>query len=95
MAASPDFAEQGSSGMQEGSAGGQRQVPGVHELRPARSPVATEGRNLQQAPPDLQYQGPVPLGVTEERQTAKDRIERGEVGSTTKPVAKERSQLKQ
>ena len=41
--------------------------------------------------PDFRHQGPIPIGRTKKGRIAKDRANRGEVESTTKPVAKLRA----
>ncbi len=70
---------------QEGS-GGQGQVTGVDV--PQVRGTLDKNAVVQEAPPDLQHQGAVPLGVSDpvEYEAAKKRAERGEVESTTKPV---------
>ena len=73
--AAPAFTQRNSTNAQEGSAGGQADVPAVKGPGLDQSRVGTEGGAVQQAPPDLQHQGPVPIGRTDKGRAAKDRID--------------------
>jgi len=86
LAILPALVQAGSADALEGSAGGQADMPAAKGPPPVLGPIGTKEGKVQQAPPDLQHQGPVPLGLTEEERAAEDRANRGEAEPTTKPL---------
>jgi|ERR1700737_1818154 len=83
FAASPASAQRDVTRPQENRPGGLADVPAV-EMPGLRA------EEVQQAAPDLEHRRTIPIGRTEQGRASKDRANRGEGESTTKPVGKPR-----